>query len=246
MTVINRRHKFVYLKSEKTAGTALEAHFLTETEIGGDIWHTAPNIRKYGLSVRRRPYVIGSLKKKLIAVPKIRPLAYFQRSRQIEEHHAAAPLAALLGDFWESALKVTSVRNPWDIMVSAWQWRREGRGNSPPVTASFEEWTRACISGDPELQARVYGYDAKALMYPYLFIDDRLVADVLIRREAIQEGLDEIGKRLGITSPTIQIRENQTFRQREHRSFYTDRLGDAVGRYFAEIIDLCGYTFDQL
>jgi hypothetical protein len=46
MTIINRGHAFVYLKSEKTAGTAVEAHLLTRTPLGGDIWHTAPNIHK--------------------------------------------------------------------------------------------------------------------------------------------------------------------------------------------------------
>ena len=149
MTVINRSHNFIYLKSAKTAGTAVETYLLTQTPLGGDIWHTARNILKYDLPRYRRRVVFGSLGGKLLAAPEIRPLARFLPARlYVSEHHEAAPLAHLLGGFWDRALKVTNVRNPWDVMVSAWQWRREGRGGSPPVTAGFEEWVTACFSGD--------------------------------------------------------------------------------------------------
>jgi len=76
----------------------------------------------------------------LITAPEMKPPTLFRPFRpNLLEHHAAASLAPLLGTFWDRALKATSVRNPWDIMVSAWQWRREGKGSSPPVTAGFEE-----------------------------------------------------------------------------------------------------------
>lgn len=244
MTVINRRHRFVYLKSAKTAGTAVEAHLLTRTPLGGDIWHTAPNIHKYDLSLHRRSLVVGSRGGTLITAPEMGPLARFRPFQNIREHHAAASLAPLLGAFWDRALKATSVRNPWDIMVSAWQWRRDGMGNSPPVTASFEEWSTACLSGDAQCQDRVHGYDAKRLMYPYVFIDGRPVVDVLIRQESIDEGLSELGRRLGVTLPPLKIRENRSYRRKDYRGYYTDELADSVGRYFAEINSLCGYGFD--
>jgi len=244
MTIINRGHAFVYLKSEKTAGTAVEAHLLTRTPLGGDIWHTAPNIHKYDLSRRRRSLVVGNLGGTLLTVREFGPLRRFGPFQSILEHHAAASLAPLLGAFWDRAIKATSVRNPWDIMVSAWQWRRDGKGNSPPLTASFEEWSTACLSGDAERQDRVHGYDAKDLMYPYVFIDGRPAVDVLIRQESIDEGLGELGERLGATLPPLTIRENRSCRRKDYRGYYTDKLADSVGRHFAEIISLCGYGFD--
>ena len=120
--------------------------------------------------------------------------------------------------------------------------RREGQ--PPPVTASFEEWSTACLSGDARCQERVHGYDAKHLMYPYVFIDGQPVVDVLIRQESIDEGLSELGRRLGVTFPPLKIRENRSYRRKDYRGYYTDKLADSVGRYFAEIISLCGYGFD--
>lgn len=244
MTVISRRHRFVYLKSRKTAGTAVEAHLLTRTPLGGDIWHSAPNIREYDLPRRRRPVILGSAAGRLVAAPEIGPLVRYGWRWKIREHHAAAPLARLLGSFWDRALKVTNVRNPWDVMVSAWQWRREGRGQSPPVAADFDEWSRACLSGDVQWRKRIHAYDPRSLMDPFLFDDGRPLVDVLIRQEDIEQGLDEIGRRLGLSLGPIEIRENRSRRRRDYRSYYSDELAEAVGRYFSDVIALCGYAFD--
>gem|GEM_PF-3384341 len=44
MTIVNRHHKFIYLKSMKTAGTSVEAHLLTQTSLGNDIYNTSLEI----------------------------------------------------------------------------------------------------------------------------------------------------------------------------------------------------------
>lgn len=245
MTIISRRHGFIYLKSKKTAGTTVELHLLTRTPLGKDIWRTAPNIGKYQLPRHRRRIVLGTRGRRLFTIPeppRLRRL--FPWKPNICEHHDAASLAQLLAGFWEQALKVTNVRNPWDIMVSGWKWRREGRGGSPPVTASFEEWCRACLSADVEWQKRIYAYDARGLMAPFLFIDDRPVVDVMIRQEDIDGGLAEVGRRLGISLGRLEIHENQTRRKRDYRRYYSDGLAESVGDYFADVTELCGYRFD--
>lgn len=244
MTIVSRRHRFVYLKSKKTAGTAVEAHLLMHTPLGGDIWHTAPNIRKYDLPRRRRALVLAGPGARLLAVPEVGPLARYGQRFKIREHHPASSLADFLGSFWDHALKATSVRNPWDVMVSAWQWRREGRGQSPPVTVGFHEWAMACLGEDAAWRRRIHAYAPRSLIDPYVFIDGRPVVDVLIRQESIDQGLHEIGTRLGISLGPLDICENRTDRRRNYRGYYSDELAEAVGRYFRDITDLCGYTFD--
>ena len=245
MTIIHRRHRFIYLKSAKTAGTAVEVHLLTRTALGGDIWRSAANIRRHGLPRDRHHLVLGNLGSALITAPvgsRLRRL-YPQR-RMILEHHPAASLARLLGGFWETATKVTNIRNPWDMLVSAWQWRREGRGGSPPVTVDFSEWLLACLSGDPEWQHRVHAYDPEGLVHHFLFLDGKPVVDVLIRREDIQGGLEEIGRKFGLSIPPLEVTENRSSRNRDHRRYYTDELADAVRDRFAKIIALGDYSFD--
>jgi hypothetical protein len=246
VTVINRRHKFIFLKSKKTAGTAVEAHLLSQSPLGGDIWHTSRRIRKYSLPVSRKHVVFGSLAGRLFTAPVIQPLRKsWPRQLRLRKHHDAASLAQRLGSFWDGAVVATTVRNPWDIMVSAWQWRRDGRGGkAPPITAGFDEWAGACLSGDVGWRDRVKAYDAQNLMHPFVFINGKLAVDILVRQEDINEGFRELGARLGISIGLLKIRENQSNRQRDYRDYYTDDLAQAVGRHFADIVTLCGYTFD--
>ena len=246
MTIINREHDFVYLKSAKTAGTAIESHILTMTDLGGDIWHTADDIRKHGLPLCNRHIVLGSVGGTLRTWPDVPLLTRLAPYRfHVQEHHWAESLAARLGAFWTRSLKATSVRNPWDIMVSAWSWRRDGRhGKAVPISAAFDEWTRACLSGDPEWQARIDAYDPRVLMHPYLFIDGELAVDVVIRQERINDGLAELEKRLGVCVPPIAVREKASNRKRDFRSYYSDELAESVGDYFADLVSRFGYRFD--
>ncbi|WP_405242536.1 hypothetical protein [Lentisalinibacter salinarum] len=246
MTVISRKHNFIYLKSGKTAGTAIEAHLLTRTVLGTDIWSTAGEIAKYGKPVTHNSLIIGSAGPRLVTAPEVPLLQkYWPWRMRIQEHHHAAPLANLLGSFWNHALKVTSVRNPWDILVSAWQWRRDGRGgNSEPTVATFDEWVRASISSDDEWQRRIQAYDPRRkLMHPFLFIDGDLAVDVLIRQESINEDFEEVAARLNISIPPLTISEKKSNRRRDYRFYYSDNLAELVGDYFVDLIDLCGYGF---
>jgi hypothetical protein len=246
LTVINRKHRFIYLKSAKTAGTAIEAHLLTRTALGNDIWHTAGDIRKHGLPLHRNNVVLGSIGGRLMVLPEHHALRHWYPWRfHIREHDRAKPLSKRLGGFWDRALKATAVRNPWDIMVSAWSWRRDGRdGRAKPITASFDEWASAALSGDAEWQERVQAYDTRGLMHPYLYADGRLAVDLVIRQERINDGLNEIGERLGISLPPIAVREKTSNRERDYRSYYTDELAESVGDYFADLISLFDYRFD--
>lgn len=246
MTIIHRKHRFIYLKSAKTAGTAVERHLLTRTELGDDIWHTAGDILKHGLPLHKKHVVLGTIGGRLVACPDLPVLRQRYPYRwSILEHHGAESLSMRLGGFWDTALRVTSVRNPWDIMVSAWSWRKDGRhGKATPITAAFDEWVSACLSDDAEWQKRVDAYDPRLLMHPYLFLDGRLAVDLVIRQERINEGLQEISQRLGVSLPPIAVREKTSNRKRDFRSYYSDGLAQSVGDYFADIISLFDYEFD--
>lgn len=242
MTVINRKHFFVYLKSRKTAGTAVEMHLLGKTQLGGDIWHTAQEAGQQGIAFRRRPLILGAIGSRLFAS---RELAqrYLWRYR-IEEHHTAEDLARLLGSFWTRALKVTSIRNPWDLMVSAWAWRKGGRnGTSAPIGATFDEWARACIGEDIEWRERVQGYDPKILIHPFVYVNGVNSIDFVIRQESISHDLDKLGQKLGITIPAIDVKTKVSERRKDYRFYYNDELCDAIARYFSDIITEFGYTF---
>ncbi|MEJ2542107.1 MAG: hypothetical protein P8188_19440, partial [Gemmatimonadota bacterium] len=142
------------------------------------------------------------------------------------------------------ALKVTSIRNPWDILVSAWQWRRDGRGGrAEPIEAGFREWASSALSRDPEWQERCGAYDARKLMHPFIFIDGVMSVDYLIRQEAIDDGLEWISARTGLPLGRIEVREKTSRREGGYRTYYDDDLAARVREYFEDIIEVSGYRF---
>ena len=248
MTIIHRRHRFIYLKSGKTAGTSLEVHLLKHTALGGDIWTTASEILKYGLPRRGPNIPVVVRRDRIYTVPRgTLPLRIWpgRIGPRVVEHQSAEDLAGRFGAFWEQALKVTSVRNPWDLLVSAWQWRRDGRGGrAAPISATFHEWAAAALSDDTALQERCGAYPASRIMHPFIFVDGKVAVDYMIRREEINDGLDRLGDRLGLSLGHITAVEKPSQRRADYRTYYTDELIESVADYFSDVIDITGYQFD--
>ena len=129
--------------------------------------------------------------------------------------------------------------------MSAWQWRRGGRGGrAKPIGTGFHEWASAALSGDRSWQERCGAYDARNLMHPFMLVDGKLAVDYLIRQEAINEGLESLGKRLGLSLGHIAIREKSSRRARDYRSYYNEDLAAAVAVYFSDVIDMTRYRFE--
>lgn len=129
------------------------------------------------------------------------------------------------------------------------RWSRPGSGGGTGAegllrTVDFHEWLTAALSGDVRWRKRVHAYDPKRLMHPFVFIDGRPAVDVLVRQECIDQGLRELGRKLRVQLPPLEIRENRSRRRRDHRTYYSDALAEAVGGYFSEIVSFCGYRFD--
>lgn len=248
MTIIHRQHRFIYLKSFKTAGTSIEAHLLKRTNLGGDLWSTSSEILNHGLPQKSPATAMFVRRGRIYALHRhslfVRAWPAPWRLR-IVEHQPAHDLKSQLGEFWQRAIKVTSVRNPWDILVSGWQWRRDGRGGrAQPIDTGFHEWASAALSGDSDLQKRCGAYEARNLMHPFMLIDGRLAVDHFIRQEAINEGLDSLSERLGLKLGHITTREKPSNRTRDYRSCYSEDLADRVAEYFRDFIDITGYSFE--
>ena len=248
MTIIHRQHRFIYLKSFKTAGTSVEAHLLTRTRLGGDLWSTSSEILNHGLPQKSPKTALFVWRGRVYAFNRRSLLvrAWSDRWRpRIVEHQTASDLASQLGEFWLRAIKVTSVRNPWDILVSAWQWRRDGRGGrAEPIDTGFHAWASAALSGDDDMQKRCGAYDARNLMHPFVLIDGKVAIDHFIRQEAINDGLDSLSKQLGLKLGHIAIREKTSSRTRDYRPYYNEALADQVAVYFSDFIELTQYSFE--
>ena len=152
--------------------------------------------------------------------------------------------------------KFTSVRNPYDLLVSRYL-KRKGRfvdqpgkyrwaQDNPKVKASMEaaqelsfpEWLAGQLKRHTEKDKTVKG--------PLEYLDH---ADYVIRFEALQAGFDEVLQRLGIDRPIPIVSENVTSERaqgsakRHYTEFYDDASRDLVARAYAPIIERFDYRF---
>lgn len=156
----------------------------------------------------------------------------------------------------DALFKFTSVRNPYDLLVSRYL-KRKGRfvdqpdkyrwaQDNPKIRASMEaaqelpfpEWIAGQLKRHAEKDKTVKG--------PLEYLDH---ADYVIRFEALQEGFDEVLRRLGIREPIRIVSENVTSERaqgpakRHYTEFYDDASRELVTRAYAPIIERFGYRF---
>jgi hypothetical protein len=149
-------------------------------------------------------------------------------------------------------LVVVGVRNPFDLVVTEYARNREAGTLSAPqrllrrlnrratdfTPADMERFVRRRY--DPGLLFRLAG------RRPFVPVDWTAGADHVIRFEAMQEGLDEALRRVGITERHLLPHRNPTAsrQERDYRTLYTDRAQAVVARAYARELTQHGYSFD--
>jgi hypothetical protein len=152
----------------------------------------------------------------------------------------------------EGLLVVVGVRNPFDLVVTEYARNREAGAISAPQrllrrlpganadfsAADFERFVRRRYEPGPVY--RLFG------RRPFTPVDWTAGVDHIIRFEAMQEGLDEALRRVGVTGQHVLPHRNPTESRadRDHRTLYTERSRAIVARAYARELEQHGYTFD--
>ena len=251
MTIIDRKNKFIYLKSHKTAGTSTEIYLITKTDLGLDIYRTAQDIEKYGFPRKRKDREFARFRN---AFPSSSPsvtnwvsaarLKFGSRMR-VREHMTGDEVSWLVGaEFFDQSLVVANIRNPWDALVSMYKWQKSGRGGrSQPIQSSFSDFLyRSLTIGDDRITAA-----ERYLFAPYLNGRDWTVDDVIIF-ECLHSSVDRILKEYGVRSTAASItsiHEKRTRRKGDYRRWYTDKDAQAVEMCFSGFLSRFVYDFDD-
>lgn len=171
----------------------------------------------------------------------------------IRKHLMARELREVYGEtVWSSCFKFSFVRNPWDRLVSWWSMIDNARKYvdeaKPPNSffgyvleraKSFEDFLQRC---DDE----IVDSDGRKSIFrnqiDYL-VDDTgaIVVDFVGRFELLQEGFDEISRRLD-RAPLALSRTNSS-EHAAYTEYYTPAMADLVARRYARDIAQFGYRF---
>jgi hypothetical protein len=229
--IVSHEHKFIFLKTKKTAGTSIELALsalcgdrdvitpLTEIDealrAGG---RGSQNWRLHGWWGSPRPFF------------KRRFLKFTAEDYGFYNHMPAEQARAALNDdkTWRSYFKFAFDRNPWDRQVSFYHHRYRREDTLPPF-ASF-------IKGDK--RARINNYEIYS-------IGGDVAVDFVGRYESLEDDLKHALSQVGLTLEKPLPRAKTTFRKSDkpYRDYYDVDTREIVGDWYQREIKLLDYAF---
>jgi len=226
--IISHRHKFIFIKTNKTAGTSIEIA-LSKFCGGDDV--IAPISREDEITRQSLGYAGPQNHLAPRSDYGIRDFANLLRGKRklrYYNHMPSSEVKALIGeDVWNSYFKFCFERNPFDRVISLYYWRNKTEPR-PSMSAFLD-------SGVPLLLRR-RGYD----LYT---IDGQIVVDRVCRFEDMDAELERIRVQLGLDEPLQLPRAKSSSRKdkRGFRELLNEREMDTVRTLFSREIALFGY-----
>ncbi len=233
--IISHAHRFIFIKTGKTAGTSIEVAL--NKICGPDDICTPLGKRLTDRSTRPGEAELEPRNFQGLFWPAIRPgmpLAVMQRElkdavrrRKYFNHITAELVRARIGRrVWNSYFKFCFERNPWDKTVSAFNWERS-RLNVP------QEFSRWIEMREPPSHVDRYSVDGEIAM------------DFIGRFEDLEGDFRKALGMIGVPTVPDLPRTKAGFRadQKPYREYYDERTREIVARRCWREIDLFGYEF---
>lgn len=224
IVLVSHKHRFVFLKTTKTASTSTELFFQPACMPPGtgDLDWNASHKQKQALVSETG--IVGA------------------RGRQsgketFYSHMPPKEIIQSLGQAtWDDYFRFANVRNPWDKLASHFffktEWRRAD-GSVPETSALVEE-----------IEVFVDGY-RRPLVEAFLSPGGPNISDV-IRYEQLADDImriaDIVGFAGGIELPRLKV-NSRPGQFRDFRSLFSGVARDRVSNLFADWIETYGYRF---
>jgi hypothetical protein len=227
--IVSHEHRFIFIKSQKTAGTSLElalSRVCGEDDVITPLHsaHEAERAAIGGLSPRNTD----------VSLLHHRPTDWLlalrgKGRRAFWEHVDAEEVRAWVGrSIWRDYYKFSIERNPWDRAISLYYWRLRDQPSRPSMAEFFNSATQRAISN---LQ--------------FYAIKGDIVLDHVLRYEKLTDELETLAGTLGLDS-SLQLPRAKSDTRKDRRP-YSEVLGaeerDIIARRCAREIELLGYEF---
>ena len=145
LMIISHKHKFIFLKPYKVAGSSFE--FALSSILGPQdlVTYLSKDEEKkrwieLGVKERNNRKTLPELLKDFSLQNK-RDFKSLRWPKLFHPHAPAEDVKSFLGNtLWEQYTKVSLIRNPWDYLLSAYYWNPSNQNRKP-----FEQWIRENI-----------------------------------------------------------------------------------------------------
>lgn len=227
--IISHQHKFIFLKTRKTAGTSIEvalSRFCGPEDIITTLDGEAQALRdRIGAA---RPQNYRTPLRHWTGRDVVKFFVKGRRARYTQHMSAMSLRPRIDADVWRTYYKFCVERNPYDKAISLYFWRTKDL----EVRPSLQEFLRAI--------------DAESLSNFHIYsIDDRIAVDKVIRYERLQEELSDLMHRFGLPDVTLpKAKGNHRLDRRPHTELLTEEDREIVERVCSREIGQLGYEFD--
>lgn len=214
--IISHRHKFIFLKTSKTAGTSIEialSKFCGPKDIITPISPEDEEMRR-SLGYPGPQNHLSAIRKK----------------RRFYNHMPAKEVKHLISNkYWDGYYKFCFERNPWDRAISQYYWLNKSEPR--PTMSSF-------IKGNSLERLKEKGYGVYT-------IDGEIVVDEVFRFEKISDELEIIGKKLGFSEKIELPNAKSGYRKdkRNYREILSDEDKVLIEQAFSDEIEALGYEW---
>lgn len=207
--LVSHEHKFIYIKSKKTASTSVQDYLEPYCE--------------NGIIYRRSPHA----------------------------HMPARKVRKLVGEeIWNDYLKVTTIRNPWDKMVSLYYWSRAktnrkwyirlrllytwGSFKNPAEKYSFKDFIKVRDSKD---MANVDKH--------ILLVDGKMPDYFFVRFEHLNEDMENLCQKIGIPYNADELPKKKVGKKniKTYKDHYDEETRDIIERAYEWETKVFGYEF---
>jgi hypothetical protein len=233
--IISHTHKFIFIKSEKTAGTSIESA-LSRYCSGNDVV-TPINDYRHNRD-EKGEFIHQSMNAD----------EFIQLNLPNLQHVDALTIKSKVpAEIWDSYFKFSITRNPWDKVISDFYWKKRQDPAINPrkrfynyLGVPFNELGELKKTFSEFLQSGEWGNNDR-----FYIIDDQLCVDYVIRYENLLEDLGEVCRTVGLEACTLPRLKSGLRRKRYHYSeYYDEESKEIVAEAHKNDIRLLGYEFN--
>lgn len=239
--IVSHRHRFIFIKSAKTASSSIE--LMLSKICGPDdvLTSLAPFDERFDADYYE-----------------FQP----RNNEGFENHMSASEIKKKVGEgIWNQYLKITVVRNPWDMVVSRYHWEKERLW--PSIRKNIVNILR-----DPVAVVRykrllhrikmifvlstfsnfIRYFDKRWTNSRFYFDEEgKPICDVYLSFENLNKGLNDLECILGVELGCLPRLKSKPRKGKIHYSQYFNQPQKVrIEKLFKHEIEVFGYTFEQV